>query len=92
MILLTSSVVDGCTIRNGRSSSLVVYEDQSDPEWDCRSPSWVETFSSPTMNAMSVQHASRFVGDVLCSGPFGGMLSKGAVDDEDNFGGFSEPR
>jgi len=91
MILLTSSVVEGDTIIKGRSLSFVVYEDQSDPEWYWRSPSFVDTFSSPTIDTMSVQQASRFNGDVLCFGPFGGIDSKGAVDNGDRSSGLIDP-
>ncbi len=40
---------------------------------------------------MSVQQASRFIGDVLCLGPFEGIDSKGAVDSGDTSSGLIDP-
>ena len=87
---LTSSVLAGRTIIKGVSAGSELWEDQSEPEWSCRSSSRVDTCSRPTTATQSAHAAWRLEGFVLCDG--GGTVEMGVVEVAGGSAGLSEPR
>lgn len=66
------------------------YDDQSDPEWNPRSASSVETFSFPRISTKSAQAACRFEVEVLCRG--GAVSTSEDVEDVGRAAGLRDPR